>query len=95
MINFKANSGILHHYMKGINPHDEIKGSNPSPGAYFEGTRGYTLKPMRAKIHSNWDLNAQTSTIYNHEPCAEFSKELTRTMTYVTENDIYLSGVTR
>jgi hypothetical protein len=49
MINFKANSGILHHYMKGINPHDEIKGSNPSPGAYFEGTRGYTLKPMRVK----------------------------------------------
>ena len=33
MINFKANSDILHHYMKGINPHDEIKGSNPSPGA--------------------------------------------------------------
>jgi hypothetical protein len=22
--------------MKGINPHDEIKGSNPSPGTYFE-----------------------------------------------------------
>gem|GEM_PF-4897566 len=25
------------------------EGSNPSPGAYFEGTRGYTLKPMRVK----------------------------------------------
>jgi hypothetical protein len=35
--------------MREINPHDEIKGSNPSPGAYFEGTRGYTLKPMRVK----------------------------------------------
>jgi hypothetical protein len=23
--------------MKGINPHDEVKGSNPSPGASFEG----------------------------------------------------------
>ena len=22
--------------MREINPHDEIKGSNPSPGAYFE-----------------------------------------------------------
>jgi hypothetical protein len=29
--NFKANSGILALYMKAINPHDEIKGSNPSP----------------------------------------------------------------
>jgi hypothetical protein len=28
---FKANSGILGPCMKGVNPHDEIKGSNPSP----------------------------------------------------------------
>jgi hypothetical protein len=27
--------------MKGINPHDEIKGSNPSPGAYYENISGY------------------------------------------------------
>jgi hypothetical protein len=27
--------------MKGVNPHDEIKGSSPSPGAYFEGTSEY------------------------------------------------------
>jgi hypothetical protein len=25
--------------MKGINPHDEIKGSSPSPGAYFKEPR--------------------------------------------------------
>jgi hypothetical protein len=32
--NFKANYGILSLYMKGINPHDEIKGSisNPQKG---------------------------------------------------------------
>jgi hypothetical protein len=28
-------------YMKGINPHDEVKGSNPSPGAYYEGASEY------------------------------------------------------
>jgi hypothetical protein len=34
--NLKANTCILL-IMKGVNnPHDEIKGSNPSPGAYFE-----------------------------------------------------------
>ncbi len=27
--------------MKRINPHDEIQGSNPSPGAYFEGISEY------------------------------------------------------
>jgi hypothetical protein len=31
--------------MKAINPHDEIKGSNPSPGAYFEGISD-TIKPV-------------------------------------------------
>jgi hypothetical protein len=27
--------------MKAINPHDEIKGSNPSSGAYNEGVKEY------------------------------------------------------
>lgn len=27
--------------MKGINPHGEIKGSNPSPGAYYEDVSEY------------------------------------------------------
>jgi hypothetical protein len=27
--------------MKATNPHDEIKGSNPSPGAYYEGASEY------------------------------------------------------
>jgi hypothetical protein len=27
--------------MKRINPHDEVKGSNPSPGAYYEGVSEY------------------------------------------------------
>jgi hypothetical protein len=35
--------------MKGVNPHDEIKGSNPSPGAYYEGVLANTINPMRAK----------------------------------------------
>jgi hypothetical protein len=48
--NFKANSGILA-LMKGVkNPHDEIKGSNPSPGAYFEGIRGYYKSRLEQKL---------------------------------------------
>jgi len=35
--------------MKGVNPQDEIKGSNPSPGAYFECVSEVN-KPIRAKI---------------------------------------------
>jgi hypothetical protein len=55
--NFKANSGILA-LMKGVkNPHDEIKGSNPSPGAYFEGIRGY-YKANESKIPPNWNSKA-------------------------------------
>jgi hypothetical protein len=44
--------------MKGVkNPHDEIKGSNPSPGAYFEGIRGY-YKANESKIPPNWNSKA-------------------------------------
>ena len=53
---------LLH--MKAVNPHDEIKGSSPSPCAYYEVLRN-TTKPMRAKF-THWDLNAQTSTTDNH-----------------------------
>jgi hypothetical protein len=41
--------------MKRINPQDEIKGSNPSSGAYNEGVKEY-YKPMRAKIPPNGGL---------------------------------------
>ncbi|MDQ4013813.1 MAG: hypothetical protein M3146_08850 [Thermoproteota archaeon] len=38
----KANSGILALYMKGVkSPLDEIKGSNPSPCAHYEGVSEY------------------------------------------------------
>jgi hypothetical protein len=36
--------------MKEINPHDEIKGSNPSPGAYYESISGYPMENVIAII---------------------------------------------
>jgi hypothetical protein len=36
--------------MKGINPHDEVKGSNPSPGAYYESISGYPMENVIAII---------------------------------------------
>jgi hypothetical protein len=53
--------------MKVINPHDEIKGSNPSPWAYFEDISD-TMESDKSKIPPNsGNLKAQTSTTGNHE----------------------------
>jgi hypothetical protein len=63
---FKANSGILAPYMRGVvNPHDEIKGSIPLP-ALFSSVIANTHKPRRAKI-LHQDLEAQISTTDNYE----------------------------
>ena len=48
--------------VKVVNPHDEVKGSNPFPCAYFEGISKYQ-KLMRAKILSmRIRLDKATST---------------------------------
>jgi hypothetical protein len=42
--------------MKGVNPHDEIKGSNPSPRAYFKGIGEYYKIQRKQKFLPNLDL---------------------------------------
>jgi len=57
--------------MKKTNPHDEIKGSNPSLGAY-QGVLRNIIKADESinSLPQNWDLNAQASTIDNNESYA-------------------------
>jgi hypothetical protein len=50
--NFKANSVTLALYMKGINPPDEIKGSNSSPSALFSALAN-TMESHKSKIPPN------------------------------------------
>jgi hypothetical protein len=57
-------------YTKGVKtPQDEIKGSNLSPSAYFEGMAN-TIKADESKNSpTNWGLKAQTSTTEGHDYC--------------------------
>jgi hypothetical protein len=58
MTKILGNRGILALYMEGVlNPHDEIKGSNPSPGAFFEGIRGY-YKAYESKNSAKLELES-------------------------------------
>jgi hypothetical protein len=43
-------------FIKGVNPHNEIKGSNPSPGAFILRALANTIKPMKAKIPPKLEL---------------------------------------
>jgi hypothetical protein len=52
--------------MKRINPHDEIKGSNPSPGAYLK-TISEFYKANESKNQPMGELKAQTSTTDNYQ----------------------------
>jgi hypothetical protein len=53
--------------MKEINPHDEIKGSNLSPSAYFEGMANIIKADESKNSPTNWGLKAQTSTTEGHD----------------------------